>query len=126
MLFTIHGTTDMPIKGVIFATSSVEHFLEGVMKTDTQDFLGKIEEFEVQSIYGKLLMHTCIILIHCQLTYSGSKNCPNVWRSLHSPTFPIGLQSDSNWTLRLHSDSDQTSPPAKGLQICIPSSSPVH
>jgi hypothetical protein len=47
-------------------------------------------------------------------------------RSLHSPTFPSGLQSDSDRTLGLHSDSDRTSPPAKGLQISSPSPSPVH
>jgi hypothetical protein len=40
---------------------------------------------------------------------------PKIWRSLHSPTFPSGLQSDSDQTLRLHSDSNRTSPPAKGL-----------
>jgi hypothetical protein len=51
---------------------------------------------------------------------------PDVERSLHSPTFPSGLQSDSDQTLGLHLDSDQTSPPAKDLQICSPSPSPVH
>jgi hypothetical protein len=55
-----------------------------------------------------------------------SLNLVNFVRSLHSPTFPSRLQSDSDQTLGLHSDSDRTSPPAKGLQISSPSPSPVH
>jgi hypothetical protein len=53
MLFTTRGTTDMPMRGVSFTTSGVENFLEGVMKTDTQDFLGEMEGFAVQGIQGK-------------------------------------------------------------------------
>lgn len=51
MLLTTHRTTDMPMKGVAFATPSVKHFLEGVMKTDTQDFLGKMEGFAVHKVF---------------------------------------------------------------------------
>jgi hypothetical protein len=50
MLFATHGTTDMPMRGAIFLTSGVENFLEGVMRTDMQDFLGKMEGFMVQGI----------------------------------------------------------------------------
>ncbi|KAF8228369.1 hypothetical protein L208DRAFT_1291848, partial [Tricholoma matsutake] len=56
MLFTMHSTTDMPMKGVAFATPGVKHFLDGVMKTDMQDFLGKMEGFAVQGIQGKPIM----------------------------------------------------------------------
>jgi hypothetical protein len=52
MLFAMHGTTDMPMRGAVFSTSDVENFLEGVMRTDTQDFLGKMEGFVVQGIQG--------------------------------------------------------------------------
>jgi hypothetical protein len=42
----------MPLRAVAFATDGVEHFLEGVIKTDTQDFLGKMEGFAVQGVKG--------------------------------------------------------------------------
>jgi len=50
MLFTTRGTTDMPLRAVAFATDGVENFLEGVIKTDTQDSLGKMEGFAVQGV----------------------------------------------------------------------------
>ncbi|KAF8221451.1 hypothetical protein L208DRAFT_1327947, partial [Tricholoma matsutake] len=52
MLFAMHGTTDMPMRGAIFSTSGVENFLKGVMRMDTPDFLGKMEGFTVQGIQG--------------------------------------------------------------------------
>lgn len=52
MLFTTRGTTDMPLTAVAFVTDGVENFLEGVIKTDTQDFLGKMEGFAVQGVKG--------------------------------------------------------------------------
>ena len=54
MLFATRGTTDMPMRGAIFSTSGIENFLEGVMRTDTQDFLGKMEGFAVQGIQGTI------------------------------------------------------------------------
>jgi hypothetical protein len=58
MLFATCGTTDMPMRGAIFTTPGVENFLEGVMRTDTQDFLGKMEGFAVQGIQG-IISHYC-------------------------------------------------------------------
>jgi hypothetical protein len=52
MLLAIRSTTDMLMRGAFFMTSGVENFLEGVMRTDTQDFLGKMEGFAVQGIQG--------------------------------------------------------------------------
>ena len=52
MLFATHGTTDMPMRDAFFTTSGVENFLKDVMRTDTQDFLGKMEGFAVQDIQG--------------------------------------------------------------------------
>ena len=52
MLFATRGSTDLPMKGVTFATAGVENFLEAVIKTDPQDFLGKMEGFAVQGVKG--------------------------------------------------------------------------
>ena len=52
MLFTTRGSTDLPLRGVSFATEGVENFLEGALKTDTQDFIGKMEGFAVQGVKG--------------------------------------------------------------------------
>ena len=47
MLFMTHRSTNLPMKGVTFATAGVENFWEAVMKTDPQDFLEKMEGFAV-------------------------------------------------------------------------------
>ena len=52
MLFVSRGTTDLPMRGVAFATAGVENFLEGTMKIDTQDFLAKMEGFAVLGVQG--------------------------------------------------------------------------
>jgi flagellar hook protein FlgE len=57
MLFTTRGSTDLPIRGVAFATEGVEDFLEGAMKTDTQDFITKMEGFAVQGVKGAAKNH---------------------------------------------------------------------
>ncbi|RDB19669.1 hypothetical protein Hypma_013284 [Hypsizygus marmoreus] len=57
MLFTTRGTTDMPMNGIAFATEGVENFLEGTLKTDTQDFLGKMEGFAVAGVKGAAKNH---------------------------------------------------------------------
>ena len=57
MLFTTRGSTDLPLRGVTFATDGVEDFLESALKTDSQDFIGKIEGFAVQGIKGAAKNH---------------------------------------------------------------------
>lgn len=52
MLFVSRGTTDLPMRGVVFATPGVQNFLEGTMKIDPQDFLAKMEGFAVQGIHS--------------------------------------------------------------------------
>jgi len=52
LLFTAHGSTDLPLRGLVYETDGIENFLEGVMKMDTQDFVGKMEGFAVQGIKG--------------------------------------------------------------------------
>ena len=49
MLFVSYGTTDLPLRGVVFTTPGVRNFLEGTMKID---MLVKIEGFAVQGIHG--------------------------------------------------------------------------
>jgi hypothetical protein len=52
MLFTTRGSTDFPLRGVSFATKGVEDFLEHGLKTDEQDFIGKMEGFAIQGVKG--------------------------------------------------------------------------
>jgi hypothetical protein len=54
MLFTTRGSTDLPLRGVTYATEGVDNFLEGAMKIDTQDFVGKMEGFAIQGVKGLL------------------------------------------------------------------------
>jgi hypothetical protein len=41
-----------------FSISGVENFLEGVMRTDMQDILGRMEGFAVQGIQGIIQIPT--------------------------------------------------------------------
>lgn len=52
MLFLTRGSTDLPLRGVAFATKGVEDFLESALKTDEQDFIGKMEGFAIQGVKG--------------------------------------------------------------------------
>ena len=52
MLFATHGSTNLPMKGVMFATAGVKNFIEAVLKNNSQDFLGKMEGFAIQGIKG--------------------------------------------------------------------------
>jgi hypothetical protein len=45
---------DLPLHGIAFTTEGVEDFLEGAMKMDMQDFIGKMEGFAVQGVKGML------------------------------------------------------------------------
>jgi hypothetical protein len=56
MIFATRGTTNMPLRGVAFTTDGIENFLEGAMKTDTQDFLGKMEGFAIQGVRGAVIL----------------------------------------------------------------------
>jgi hypothetical protein len=64
MLFITRGTTDTSMKSVAFVTEGVENFLEGVMKTDTQHFLSKLEGFAIQGIKG-LNTHIGFCFVYC-------------------------------------------------------------
>ncbi|KAG6855514.1 hypothetical protein H0H87_001791 [Tephrocybe sp. NHM501043] len=57
MLFSTCGTTDISMKGIAFATQGVENVLEGAMRMDTQDFLGKMEGFAVTGVQGAAQNH---------------------------------------------------------------------
>jgi hypothetical protein len=52
MLVITCGTTDMPLVPVAFTTDGVNNFLEGALRTNTQDFLGKMEGFAIQGVKG--------------------------------------------------------------------------
>lgn len=62
MLFSARGTTDLSMKSVAFATEGTENFLEGALKIDTQDFLGKMEGFAIAGVKGISLIFILISL----------------------------------------------------------------
>ncbi|KIL54246.1 hypothetical protein M378DRAFT_92922 [Amanita muscaria Koide BX008] len=57
LLFSARGTTDLPFTAVSFATEGVHNFLEQSMKTDQQEFLGKMEGYALQGIKGVAKNH---------------------------------------------------------------------
>jgi len=46
ILFVCHGTTDLPLRGVSYATEGVD----SVLKIDNADFISKMESFAIQGI----------------------------------------------------------------------------
>jgi hypothetical protein len=84
MLFSTRGSTDLPLRGVTFATEGVDDFMEGGMKIDSQDFVGKMEGFAVQGIKGLFIYLTVkILFIYC----SSSRCCEEPPATRRSPSF---------------------------------------
>ncbi|KAI6013403.1 hypothetical protein BKA83DRAFT_4063243 [Pisolithus microcarpus] len=52
VLYMTRGSTDLPLRGVAFATEGVENFMGTVMRIDNQDLVSKMEGFAVQGVKG--------------------------------------------------------------------------
>jgi hypothetical protein len=52
ILYTTRGSTDLPLRGVAFATEGVDDFMASVMNIDNQDLISKMEGFAVQGMKG--------------------------------------------------------------------------
>ncbi|KAG2136554.1 uncharacterized protein EDB93DRAFT_1253850 [Suillus bovinus] len=50
ILYTTHGSTDLPLHGITFATEGVHEFMGSVMNIDDQDLVSKMEGFAVQGM----------------------------------------------------------------------------
>ncbi|KAG1860769.1 hypothetical protein F4604DRAFT_1930089 [Suillus subluteus] len=57
ILYTMHGSTDLPLRGVAFATEGVDEFMASVMNVDNQDLISKMEGFAVQGMKGAAKNH---------------------------------------------------------------------
>jgi len=53
----VHGTTDLPLCGIAFATTGVEDFMGSVMGVDAQDLVSKMEGFAAHGIRGEYRVH---------------------------------------------------------------------
>jgi hypothetical protein len=59
ILFTTHGSTDLPLNGIVFTTEGVGEFMSSVMGIDHQDLVNKMEGFAIQGIKGIFLSLKC-------------------------------------------------------------------
>ncbi|KAG2051368.1 hypothetical protein BDR06DRAFT_983636 [Suillus hirtellus] len=50
ILYTVQGSTDIPLCGIIFATEGVNDFIASVMNIDDQHLISKMEGFAIQGI----------------------------------------------------------------------------
>ncbi|KAG1774227.1 hypothetical protein EV702DRAFT_974941 [Suillus placidus] len=57
ILYVTCGSTDLPLRGVTFATEGVQHFMQSVMSIDNQDLISKMEGFAVQGMRGAAKNH---------------------------------------------------------------------
>jgi len=56
ILYTTRGSTDLPLRGIAFATEGVDDFMESVMNVDNQEFVSKMEGFAFRGIRGKFFV----------------------------------------------------------------------
>jgi len=52
ILYTTRGSTDLPLRGLTFATEGVEEFMGSVMNIDNQDLVSKMEGFAIRGMCG--------------------------------------------------------------------------
>ncbi|KAG1804578.1 hypothetical protein EV424DRAFT_1544558 [Suillus variegatus] len=52
ILYTVAGSTDIPLRGIIFATEGVNNFMTSIMNIDDQDLVSKMEGFAIQGMRG--------------------------------------------------------------------------
>ncbi|KAG0705574.1 hypothetical protein DFH29DRAFT_799878 [Suillus ampliporus] len=57
ILYTTHGSTDLPLRSLTFATEGVQDFMHSVMGIDNQDLVSKMEGFAVQGVKGAAKNH---------------------------------------------------------------------
>ncbi|KAH7904676.1 hypothetical protein BJ138DRAFT_1236291, partial [Hygrophoropsis aurantiaca] len=57
LAFITRGTTDLPLRGMSFATAGVDKFMSTTMNIDPQDFVSRMEGFSVQGIKGAAKNH---------------------------------------------------------------------
>ncbi|KAG1832776.1 hypothetical protein EV424DRAFT_1533462 [Suillus variegatus] len=62
MLYMTHGSTDLPLRGIIFTTDGVQNFMGFVMGIDNQDLVSKMKGFSVQGVQGAIFLpsHTTL------------------------------------------------------------------
>jgi hypothetical protein len=74
ILYTTRGSTDLPLRGIAFATEGVEEFMSSVMNIDNQDLVSKMEGFAIQGMKGMLLSCKCLLLSDWHLLLGAAKN----------------------------------------------------
>ncbi|KAG1884472.1 hypothetical protein F4604DRAFT_1878775 [Suillus subluteus] len=52
ILYTVRGSTNIPLRGIIFATEGVNDFMASVMNIDDQHLVSKMEGFAIQGMRG--------------------------------------------------------------------------
>ncbi|KAG1758577.1 hypothetical protein EDD22DRAFT_783713, partial [Suillus occidentalis] len=57
IMYTMRGSTDLPLRGIAFTTEGVENFMESVMNVDNQEFVTKMEGFALRGICSAAKHH---------------------------------------------------------------------
>ncbi|TFK59789.1 hypothetical protein BDN72DRAFT_864871 [Pluteus cervinus] len=57
MVYAVPGTTDVPLKGVTWATGGITTFMDGTMRVDSQDLLGRMEGHVMHGYAGASQNH---------------------------------------------------------------------
>ncbi|KAG1770314.1 hypothetical protein EV702DRAFT_1181649 [Suillus placidus] len=57
IFYTMRGSTDLALRGIIFATEGVDDFMESTMNIDNQDLVSKMEGYAIQGMRGAAKNH---------------------------------------------------------------------
>ncbi|KAG1737237.1 hypothetical protein EDB19DRAFT_1829663 [Suillus lakei] len=57
ILYTVHGSTDLSLCGIIFTTEGVNDFMVSIMNINDQDLVSKMEGFAIQGMRGAAHNH---------------------------------------------------------------------
>jgi hypothetical protein len=53
LFYVTRSTTNVPLRGVVFATDGIKDFMGTIIGVDTHDLVSKMEGFAVQGVRGK-------------------------------------------------------------------------
>ncbi|KIK32734.1 hypothetical protein CY34DRAFT_27164 [Suillus luteus UH-Slu-Lm8-n1] len=57
ILYTTRGSTDLPLRAIVFSTEGVQNFMRSVMNIDNQHLVSKMEGFAIQGMKGAAKNH---------------------------------------------------------------------
>jgi hypothetical protein len=83
----VAGSTDMPLRGIVFATEGVNDFMTSVMNIDDQDLISKMEGFAIKGMWGEFIAIAIFLPSDTYIIWAGAAHnykdrCSAEWSSI--------------------------------------------